>query len=332
MAERIPLSVYRLTTGRAVLALYYHVVSDECLPHIRHRYSYKTQRMFENDLLYLVRNYNLITYEQLAAHYSTGQELEPKSMVLTFDDGLAECYSVVRPLLLKHGVPCVFFVTTRYVDNRDMGYNLKASLCIDRIRSCEGNDISRLFRCTGAASGTSLSTAQGLESWVESAAGCEDPAIDNLCRMLGIDVKEYLATGRPYLTSDEIRHLDSDGFTIGAHSVNHRQLGGQAEPEVERAIVDSCRTIVSLSGKPHVPFAFPSSADGVSRSLLRAIRDRHRHVGLFFGTGGVLHENGIVINRVCGDWPQGANEFSSNLPRRLARAYLENLALRIRSS
>ena len=329
IAGRIPLCAYSLFIRRDVLGFYYHVVSDEYVPHIRHLYHYKSRRAFENDLLYLAENFNLITYEQLAAHYSGGQRLKPKSVVLTFDDGLSECYSVVRPLLLKHGIPCVFFIPTDYIGNGKMCPDHKASLCIDRVMSRENRARSDVIASVNDAYSKELDSEADLKQWIRSIAANEHSTIDWLCRFLDIDVQRYLETQHPYMTADEIECLAGDGFTIGAHSVSHREFDSLTDSEVEEEIIVSCKAILSLSGKPHVPFAFPFSADGVSRDMLHELRRRHECVGLFFDTKGILPGRGFMINRMCGDWPANSAPAKSNLPRLLVQAYIEDLAIRL---
>jgi peptidoglycan/xylan/chitin deacetylase (PgdA/CDA1 family) len=329
IAGNVPLSVYQLFTRRDVLGFYYHVVSDESLPHIRHLYPYKSTRMFENDLVYLAGNYNLVSYEQLEEHYSGGRRLKPRSVILTFDDGLFECYSVVRPLLLKHGIPCVFFIPTDYIGNGKMCPDHKASLCIDRVMSLEDRARSDVMASVGDAHGKKLANESDLKQWIWAVAAHEPSTIDWLCRLLDIDVQQYLETQHPYMTADEIECLAGDGFTIGAHSVSHREFDSLTDSEVEEEIIASCKAILSLSGKPHVPFAFPFSADGVSRDMLQELRKRHERVGLFFDTKGILPDRGFMINRMCGDWPANSAPARSNLPRLLVQAYMDDLVVKL---
>jgi peptidoglycan/xylan/chitin deacetylase (PgdA/CDA1 family) len=332
VATSLPFSVYRLFVRRNVLGFYYHVVSDEPLPHVRHLYSYKSLRMFEDDLAYLTKHYQLITYEQLAAHCADGQRLKSRSVLLTFDDGLSECYFVVRPVLLKLGVPCTFFVPTDCIDNRSMCPDHKASLCIDRVASLKPAVLRDAVRSAGADPGKDLTTVAEFAKWALSVGVRESSTIDRLCLLLAVDVDDYLRTKRPYLSADEIRDMTKEGFTIGAHSVRHQELGRLAESEAVEDIVTSCRVIASLSGKPQVPFAFPFTADGISDAALHEVRRRYNHVGLFFGTGGVSQDRSLVINRMCGDRPAPAGLESSNLPQALAQAYSEEIGRRARRS
>lgn len=97
IAHRIPLLVYRVMFARKIVGLYYHVISDEPLAHIRHLYTFKTVAMFEGDLAYLKRHYHPISYEQLLEHVQGGKRLPVNALLLTFDDGFSQCFSVVRP-------------------------------------------------------------------------------------------------------------------------------------------------------------------------------------------------------------------------------------------
>ena len=118
-AAALPPSWYQALLHRDYFSIYYHVVSDGALPHIRHLYAYKTPEMFEDDLRYLRKHaYHLITYDQLSTFVSHGTSLPSRAVILTVDDGLSECFSIMRPLLHKYVIPCTFFITTNYLKLR----------------------------------------------------------------------------------------------------------------------------------------------------------------------------------------------------------------------
>jgi len=122
MTRYVPFSVLKFMLRSKVIGLCYHVVSDKPLLHIKHIYPYKTPEMFEDDLVFLKQNYYLLSYEQLLEQYHLSKPLNPNSIFLSFDDGHSECFSIARPLLLKHEIPCMFFITTDFIDNRNMFY------------------------------------------------------------------------------------------------------------------------------------------------------------------------------------------------------------------
>lgn len=328
LAEKVPLPIYQSLVNRNPIGLYYHVVSDEYLPHIQYLNGYKTPRAFENDLIYLLKKFNIITYEQLLTAYLNNSKLKHKSIILTFDDGFSECFSVVRPLLLKHGIPCSFFVTTEFIDNKKLSNVEKACLCIDQINSIE-NEVFQFIELKKSINfPKEIMTKKELISWIKSQAIYSTNTIDQLCLHFEIDVNDYLKSKQPYMTSDNIKKLSQDGFSIGAHSTSHRKLGLLTDIDIEKEIITSCNKVMSLTGKTQVPFAFPFSADGVSRELLEKIKQEFRGVGLFFDTNGIQRNQGFLVSRICADSTKGTINNSTNLDYKITQAYIEQIIMK----
>jgi peptidoglycan/xylan/chitin deacetylase (PgdA/CDA1 family) len=125
--------------------------------------------------------------------------------------------------------------------------------------------------------------------------------LDELCMRLKVDVAGYVDKVRPYLSTEQILQLRSDGFTIGAHSCSHRLLQNLPLAEAEREIVESCRVIHSLTGQASVPFAFPHFGTGLDRSWLAKLREKHPFIGLYFDTRGLQKDEAFVVQRVFGE-------------------------------
>ncbi len=82
---------------------------------------------FRDQLDYIVQNgYNVLTVEELYELRQNNEEIPPKSLVLTFDDGDKSSYNVVFPELKKRNLKASFFVTTRQLN--DKGFVSKENL------------------------------------------------------------------------------------------------------------------------------------------------------------------------------------------------------------
>jgi hypothetical protein len=125
------------------------MVSNEDLPHIKY-YPYKNVPQFEADLAYIQNHHRFISYDQLAHHRLKEVSLPPNGFFLTFDDGLVESFTTIRPTLLKYGVRGVFFVTTNLIDNRMMFLENKTSLCIGAVERLDEEGASELFTMLSA--------------------------------------------------------------------------------------------------------------------------------------------------------------------------------------
>jgi hypothetical protein len=121
-----------------------------------------------------------------------------------------------------------------------------------------------------------------------------------------------MAERQPYLTAEQIRQLQSDGFTIGAHSVSHPKFGLVPDRVMEKEMSRSCRVICDLLRVDSAPFAFPHTSSLASRRALDVIKRRHPHIGLLFDARGLRRDRPYIFNRIPADQP-GEGE-ATNLP------------------
>lgn len=324
--EHTPLSVYQRLVPRDVLALCYHIVADDPPAHVRHLYDFKTRAAFEADLDYLERRYQPLSYEQVE-HLRSGRGSAPAdALLVTFDDGYRECFTIARSALLERRIPCVFFVSTDFLDNRAMLPRNQVSLCIDRILQLDDVELGVLEQEIRDRFEFPVGTRVEIVAWASGLNDTELTTIATLCNLLKVDVATYLAERQPYLTIDQVRQLAADGFTIGAHGSRHARLDELSDSAaIEREIVASCQFVSDLVGGGRIPFAFPYHGDGIDRILLAEIRRKHPVVGLFFDSRKLRRDDPFVVQRAMADSPHGARSGGTNLPGKLRELYRAKL-------
>jgi len=265
------------------LVAYYHVVSDHPLPHVSYIYRFRPVAAFEKDLESFLATYRLIGLPDLIDTLRRGRSLPSNALLLTFDDGFREMSEVVAPLLLSRGVPAAFFLTTGFLDNRDMAHDNKISLLIDRLgrapRSWDLERLRELLLTHGYWQGDLRTSLLQIDH-----TGRE--VVTHIAALLGVDFHEFLAREKPYLTSDQVKRLVRLGFGIGAHSVDHPRyelLTREQQLAQTRMSVHWIRERYELT---YGAFAFPYGASRVSPSLIREILADDL-LDLSFGTAGI---------------------------------------------
>ena len=314
--------LHRLVGRNKVLGINYHLVSDKKVSYVRHLYSYKSPGEFEKDIQYLKENFALLTYDDILNKRHIGASSDRPSAILSFDDGLSECYSVVRPILLKYEVPCIFFITTNYIDNDSMSFDHIISLCIDRMTALPGVIQSETLRVIDSIARAPVTDIDGFIKMMMTHRKRDEEIVSEICSLLELKIHEYLRENKPYLTVSEIQELDKDGFTIGAHSLSHRKLTECSETEIETEIVESCKRIEAITGKKNIPFAFPYNSTGsIDRSFLHELKNKYTIIGLFFHGGGLIKSRDIMIGRITADQPYRLISNRSGLQKLIRRAY-----------
>ena len=94
--------------------LMYHAVAQHPAAGI-YRLSVRPE-MFAAQLALLQREgFTTLTFSHLAAALERAEDLPPRAIVLTFDDGYADFHREALPLLVEHGAVATVFVTTGWV-------------------------------------------------------------------------------------------------------------------------------------------------------------------------------------------------------------------------
>ena len=112
------------TAKRFVICPFYHAISDTPLPHITPLYRHRTETEFRKDLDWLLAHYTPIRWNEIDEY----ERMQKPAFCLTFDDGLKEFYTIAAPILEEKKIPCVCFLNSAFVDNKDMMFRYKEAL------------------------------------------------------------------------------------------------------------------------------------------------------------------------------------------------------------
>jgi len=245
-------------SGQNALFPFYHTVSSEALPHIRHLYRVLKPDEFEEDLEELLKYFEPVSLDAFLEQ----REVKGgrRTMVLSFDDGLAGCHSYIAPLLKKKGIPAAFFLNNKFIDNRALFYRYKASLLIHQAREdCRAREQIAAFLKI---------PEEQLETSIRMIAYDQRALLDALGREVGLDYSAYLRSNAVYLTSVEIRELLAWGFDIGAHSTDHVDFSRLEADEMIRQVRSSILDLQQRFGIHTSFFAFPFTSDGVPKKVI----------------------------------------------------------------
>ena len=256
----LPLGVLTALTGQQFIIPFYHIVSDGDCPHVRHLYRFKSVKEFETDLDYLTRHYQPIGAVDLS-DVVAGKYAGKKIMLLTFDDGLREMHDIVAPILLRKGIPAIFFLNNDFIDNRALMFRYKVSLAKEWGRSTQ-----RMF---------DSKTAKQFQQEIDI----------SLTQRFDTFLKDY----QPYMTSKQIMSLLDKGFSIGSHSCDHPYYSTLTLEEQLKETLSSMDGLQKDFDLQERLFAFPFTDDGVSNAFFDKIFNEGK-VDFSFGGAGIKED------------------------------------------
>ncbi len=284
----VPFELLKRSCAGSTLVVYYHLVSDGAVPHIKNLYRYKGRNEFQKDIDFLMKNYTPISLSDLILSTKGEKELPPRTFLLTFDDGLREIYEVAFPILLGKNLKATVFLSSGFLDNTELCYEHKASLLIEKLCSEKGYLICEKAQEFLKQNGIDYGS---LDKGILGVGYSRRNLLEELGKILGVDFDEYLHNRKPYLTSDQITSLMKYGWTIGAHSIDHPYFSGLTLEDQMRQTLLSVKVIREKFGLSYGAFAFPHNDEGVPAEYFEKI-EKSGIVDVTFGTGGV--DSGMI--------------------------------------
>lgn len=280
-ATLLPLSWLQTWSGWHHLSLFYHTVSDAPLPHVRHLYCARDTATFRADLDYLLRYYTPIHLSTWLDYYHDHKPLPPNTLLLTFDDGLAECYHIIAPILEEKGVPAVFFINSDFVDNRALMFRYKASLLIEELLGHSPLPFENLQQCWQRHGLVFTSVKESLLSirWQEQAL------LDDLAIQLGYSFDDFVKKTSPYLTTPQLQDLLDRGFALGSHSQNHPRYHYLPLKAQLAQTLRSQEWLEKRFDLKQRVFAFPFTDYGVSKAFFNQVLGEAAFDMTFGGAG-----------------------------------------------
>lgn len=240
---------------RGVLALNYHRVGDASGSPFDHNLWSVSEADFEHQVATLAKQFDVIGVNDLDTAL---RDRRGRFVMLTFDDGYRDNYSVAYPILKSHGIPATFFIATGFIDQPKVPW---------------WDEIAWMVR-------TSPRTSLAANRWIATAVEFDDPirerAFGKLLKvhkkLRGDATSEYLEflaegleTGRcpqacaneMWMTWDMIREMRKNGMNFGGHTVDHPILANVSPEQQEREIGGCQQRLAAELGEPIIAFSYP---------------------------------------------------------------------------
>ena len=287
--SNLPISLLEKTSGSNLILPFYHTVSDKELIHVKHLFNYKGKEGFRKDIDFLLSRYKPISLTELIEFTRNKQPLPEKSFLLTFDDGLSEVYENIAPILKEKGIPAVFFLNSNFLDNKDIMFRFKASILVEKFLSITDSkkidnitkQVEKIFEDDKECNLTFFTG-----DWKKNLLSIpysKKYLLDKIAEYLEIDFVEYLKSDKIYLSTDEVKKLITDGFDIGAHSIDHPYYSSISFDEQIKQTTKCMNSLVNKFELKNRSFAFPFNDISVSNRFFLEI-NKSRSIDLSFGT------------------------------------------------
>ena len=288
-----------LLPWKSLTVLTFHRVARAGAPGFDPDVSDTTPEAFDRQVAMLKRYFTLIDTRTLDAHRTGGADLPPNPAIITFDDGYRDNHDEALPILKRHGATAVFFVATRYVDERRLFWWERINRAVSgssRRRLVMRYPEERIFDLSQRA--TRRASIQSLLAIVKKHSGLDlDRFLEELESEAGTpldrDTERGLADAL-LMSWDQVRALKAAGMDVQSHTHGHRLLQTLGDEEVTADLRTSRSILEAQIDAPVFALAYPAGKPIAAHpGLRRAVRRAGIRLGLTTAPGSVRLERSL---------------------------------------
>ncbi len=239
----------RINKARGSRILVYHGVCTG--DPFRFNTLFVTLKNFEKQLQLYKKYFQVVSLDD---YYRQNFSTDKFAICLSFDDGFANNYKYVLPLLEKYEVPASFFITSIRKAGYDVLWNDVLSIAVSYgpgTFEFKGEKFlkSRTRKYISTATGRSLNEVLRETHFEDKVEMIERFKVFKE----GVDKDYWLQ-----MTEEEIRQMSlSKWVTIGSHSYYHNDLANMSGRVLEEDLLESKKYLEELTGKEVKAMAFP---------------------------------------------------------------------------
>jgi peptidoglycan/xylan/chitin deacetylase (PgdA/CDA1 family)/glycosyltransferase involved in cell wall biosynthesis len=296
----------RLNRNRLVVLLYHGVVrtSETQLNDL-----HVSAERFRRQMNWMCQKFRPVSLRQVVAAMDGRALLPRRAVLVTFDDGYENNFTVALPILKQLNIRPTIFIPTEFIDERGAYWN---------------EDLEARIRDTGAlgipfqSRWLWLRNLQERRSAFKEISGVlkrADPAHrERLCEELQIQLsqggeKDTSATEQR-CSWDQLIAMKREGVDIGSHTNSHALLPGLPLDEIRCELEDSKKQLELRLSAPVKAFAYPN---GDWDSAVRELVEKTGYSCAFTtqpGTNG-RHTDRFLLHRVCINATDSLGDFKS---------------------
>ena len=215
---------------------------------------------FDKQMVYLKKNYNVISLEQALEYANSASNKLDNSIVITFDDAYADNYEYAYPILKKHGLAATVFVSTSFIGSKRVFW---WDMLVDMLKCTQKETVN--FSFLGRDYKFKLNKEKQRAFYVianlfKRAAPEEQETLTRILRgAFALDEKVVLTR---CLSWEQIREMSKYNITFGSHTHSHIALSLVLNGQLQEELIKS-KEILELNIKQRVTaFAYPFGEQG----------------------------------------------------------------------
>ena len=213
---------------------------------------------FAKHMTAIAECFNVLSLPEALSRLESGT-LPVRALSITFDDGYQDNYTIALPILQSHGLQATFFVCSAYL-NTGIMFN---DVIVESIRACAATTLDFSWLGLGQMPVSDIASKRAVcEKILSAVKYLPFEEREHACDRVWQLASPNRARPRLMMTDDQIRHLSSEGMTIGGHTHTHPILNQISLESARQDIAFNRKLLGTLVGRDPLIFAYPNGRPG----------------------------------------------------------------------
>lgn len=231
---------------------------------------------FDRQLAYIARHFLPRRLSDVVARLREGRTIEPRTVVVTVDDGYADFAEFAYPLLERHRVPATLFLVSEFVEGRiwlwfDVIHYLVHAAPVER--AVLELPAGRLDLDLSTREARNTSWERVADACLSLSSPCRARVLARLGEAVGVSPPGVPTDAYAALSWDQIRAMDSRLVEFGAQTRTHPILSRCSDEELLDEIAGCKAHLETRLGTPVTCFCYPNGhAEDYDVRAVRAVR------------------------------------------------------------
>ncbi len=209
---------------------------------------------FDRQMCWLSRRAEILSEDDLIAALRSGGAWTRPGVMVTFDDGYLDNYTLAFPILKHYRVPAIFFIPAGLTSSRRLGWWDLISYFIKRTGKSSLAVGGRRYQVAGTSS---LVIQELMTRMRTEPAEQTQFLLQEISQAAGVAFPDPEMQSGELMTWDQIREVEGGGITIGSHTLTHRVLS-TLDSQAQEVELRASKTLVETQiGRPVRSIAYP---------------------------------------------------------------------------
>jgi peptidoglycan/xylan/chitin deacetylase (PgdA/CDA1 family) len=244
--------------------LVYHSISDCEDNFVKGTDMWTPITTFERHLKYIIKHYRVISLQQLVKALKRNQLL-PRSVVITMDDGFSDNFHFAYPYLKKYNIEATIFLNTDCINNnkpiciQELNYLINNFGVESIVRTVKKFVKRAKHRCVNLEKLSDIDSRKRLENYFAYCVSNEfkKELLGKIYRQYNLQKEKIFSETRVFLDGEQINAMRTNNIAFGNHGATHTPFSAMSLLEQEDEIVRSKKVIEETCGCEFLPFAYP---------------------------------------------------------------------------